>query len=120
MRFFARVYNLGKGMLAQWVRRRENRNPAAVYEAAIQERSNRYQTLRAAAAGVLYVRGKLATQLENNSTELARLRRQLEIAVDRDDDAAALALLGHRDAVSAEVERLTRELAELETEAEAA
>ena len=120
MRFFARVYNLGKGMLAQWVRRRENRNPAAVYEAAIQERLNRYQTLRAAAAGVLYVRGKLATQLENNSSELARLRRQLEIAVDRDDDTAALALLGHRDALSADVERLTRELAELDTEAEAA
>jgi len=102
------------------VRRREHRNPAAVYESAIQERLNRYQTLRAAAAGVLYVRGKLASQLETHSTELARLRRQLEVAVDRDDDGAALALIGHRDSINAEVERLTRELSELDAEAEAA
>ena len=117
MRFFARVYNLTKGLLTQWVRRREHRNPAAVYESAIQERLNRYQTLRAAAAGVLYVRGKLASQLETHSTELARLRRQLEIAVDRDDDGAALALIGHRDAITAEVERVSRELSELDAEA---
>jgi phage shock protein A len=120
MRFFARLSNLTKGVLAQWMRRRERRNPAAVYEAAIRERTNRYHTLRAAAAGVLYVRGKLASQLEVQTKELARLARQLEVAVDRDDDQAALALIAHRDAVAAEVDRLTKELSELEAEAEAA
>jgi phage shock protein A len=120
MRFIARVYNLARGLLTQWVRRREGENPAAVYESAIRERLNRYRTLREAAAGVLYVRSKLASQLEAQSGELARLRRQLEVAVDRDDDAAALALIGRRDAIAAEVERLSKELSELDAEAEAA
>ena len=120
MRFIARVYNLARGLLTQWVRRREGENPAAVYESAIRERLNRYRTLREAAAGVLYVRGKLASQLEAHSGELARLHRQLEVAVDRDDDAAALALIGRRDAVATEVDRLSKELSELDAEAEAA
>jgi phage shock protein A len=120
MRFIARVYNLTRGLLTQWVRRREGENPAAVYESAIRERLNRYRTLREAAAGVLYVRGKLASQLEAHSGELARLHRQLEVAVDRDDDGAALALIGRRDATAAEVDRLSKELSELDTEAEAA
>jgi phage shock protein A len=120
MRFIARVYNLTRGVLTQWIRRREGQNPAAVYESAIRERSNRYRTLREAAAGVLYVRSKLASQLEAHSSELSRLRRQLEVAVDRDDDGAALALIVRRDAVAAEVDRLSQELSELDAEAEAA
>lgn len=120
MRAFSRLRNLLRGAFAQWVGYRERRNPAAVYEAAIQERADRYRTLREAAAGVLYVRSKLAKQLEMQSKELARLRRQLEIAVDRDDDVAALALISRRDAATAEVERLTTELSELTREADAA
>lgn len=120
MRAFSRLKNLLRGTLAQWVGYRERRNPAAVYEAAIQERVERYRSLREAAAGVLYVRSKLAKQLEMQSNELTHLRRQLEIAVDRDDDAAALALIARRDAASSEVERLAEELSSLTQEAETA
>jgi len=120
MRLFARVYNLIRGSLAHWITGRERRNPEAVYEAAIQERTAQYATLRSAAAGVLYLRSKLTGELEQTSKELARVRRQLEIAVDRDEDGAALALIGHRDTLGAESDRLTGELAELTEEAEAA
>jgi phage shock protein A len=120
MRPLSRLRNLLQGIFAQWVGYRERRNPAAVYEAAIQERVQRYRTLREAAAGVLYVRGKLAKQLEMHSSELTHLRRQLEVAVDRGDDPAALALIGRRDACSAEVERLSEELSELTHEADTA
>jgi phage shock protein A len=120
MRAFSRLRNLLHGVFAQWVGYRERRNPAAVYEAAIQERAERYRTLREAAAGVLYVRSKLERQLETHSNELTHLHRQLEIAVDRDDDLAALALISRRDAAAAEVERLTSELSELTQEAAAA
>jgi phage shock protein A len=89
MRAFSRLKNLLQGVFAQWVGYRERRNPAAVYEAAIQERAERYRSLREAAAGVLYVRGKLEKQLEAQSNQLARLGRQLEIAVDRDDDPSS-------------------------------
>jgi phage shock protein A len=120
MRFFARVYNLVRGSLARWISGRERRNPEAVYEAAIQERTEQYATLRSAAAGVLYLRSKLTKELEQTSKELALVRGQLAIAVDTDDDAVALALIGHRDTLDAESERLTAELAELTEEAEAA
>lgn len=120
MRVFARVQNLIRGVMAQWLGRREQGNPGAVYEAAIQERMEQYGKLRAAAAGVLYMRSKLSKELQFKSAELTRLRNQLEIAVDRDDDEVALTLISRRDALGTEVERLTGELTELTTEAETA
>jgi len=118
MRLFARLRNLLRGVLSQWLGRREHGNPEAVYEAAIQQRLDQYVTLREAAAGVLYMRSKLGKQLEIKSAELTRVRKQLDIAVDGDDDEAALALIQRRDALGAEVERLTAELTELTAEAE--
>jgi phage shock protein A len=120
MRLFARVHNLIRGVLTHWLSRREQRNPEAVYEAAIQERLDQYGQLREAAAGVLYMRTKLAKELQLKSAELARVGKQLDIAVDQDDDEAALVLIGRRDGLVAEVERLTAELTELTIEAEGA
>jgi len=120
MAFVRRVRNLVRGLLAQWIGRREHRNPEAVYEAAIQGRVEQYAKLRAAAAGVLYLRAKLARELEAATAELRRVRAQLELAVDRDDDAAALVLIERRDALDAELDRLRGEVAELEKEADVA
>jgi phage shock protein A len=120
MGFVARLSNLVRGLLARWIGHREHRNPEAVYEAAIQQRLDQYTKLRGAAAGVLYMRSKLARELERQSAELTRLRRQLDVAVERGDDAAALVLIGRRNGVAADVERLTGDLGELEREAETA
>ena len=120
MRIIARISNLVRGTLAGWVRRREQQNPEAVYETAIRERAAQYAKLRSAAAGVLYLKSKLAKELGLVADELAHIRAQLDVAVDRDEDAAALALIGRRDVLTAEVERLTAELAELTAEADAA
>ena len=118
MQLFARVRNLVRGLAAGWIGRRERRNPEAVYEAAILERREQYAKLRAAAAGVLYMRGKLARELERDTDALASVRRQLDLAVQADDDEAALVLIARRDALDAEVERLGRELTELTAEAD--
>lgn len=120
MRFFSRLKNLVRGLAAQWLGSREHRNPGAVYEAAIQERLEQYGKLRSAAAGILYMRSKFARELEVKSSELVRVRKQLEIAVDGDDDAAALALIGRRNALGEEVERLNADLRELTDEADTA
>jgi len=120
MRFFARLRNLVSGLLGQWIGRREHKNPGAIYEAAIQERLDQYGKLRAAAAGVLYMKTKLGKELELKTAELGRVGRQLDLAVEADDDEAALVLISRRDGLSAEVERITGELRELETEAETA
>jgi phage shock protein A len=116
----SRLWNLLRGTLGRWIGRREHANPEAVYEAAIQERHGQYAQLRQAAAGVLYLRSKLAKELERESNELALVQRQLDVALDRDDDAAALALIGRRNRLTADVERLTAELTELTQEADGA
>jgi len=119
MRFFARLGNLMRGAFARWLGEREHRNPGAVYEAAIQERVSQYGKLRAAAAGIIYMREKLERELAARTDDLGRVRRQLDVAVDRDDDPAALALIARRDALDAEVRRLGEELCALTEEAEA-
>lgn len=120
MGFVSRLYNLVRGGLSNWLGGREQKNPAAVYEAAINERLEQYVKLRQAAAGVLYMRSKLARDVEMKTAALRGLTRELEYAVDHDQDDVALALIGRRDVLSAEVARVTEELAELNREAEAA
>src|SRR5438093_168001 len=102
MPLVGRVWNLLRGLAARWVGRREQRHPDAVYVAAIGERVTQYAKLREAAAGIIYLRSKLAKEHERESAELACVRRQLEIAVERDDDAVALHLIGRRDTLGAE------------------
>lgn len=120
MSFVSRLYNLVRGGLSNWMGGRETKNPAAVYEAAINERLEQYVKLRQAAAGVLYMRSKLARDVEMKTAALRGITRELEYAVDHDHDDVALALIGRRDVLSAEVARVTEELAELNREAEAA
>jgi phage shock protein A len=120
VKFVSRLYNLVRGGLSNWLGVREKRNPGAVYESAIQERLAQYVKLREAAAGVLYMRSKLARDVELKSSALRALKRELDYAVDHDQDDVALALIGRRDVLEAEVKRVTDDLADLNREAEAA
>ena len=120
MRALARLTNLIRGLVTGWIRGREHRHPDAVYEAAIQQRQAQYLRLRQAAAGVLYMQGKLAREVDRQSAEQARLRRQLEIAIAQDDDEAAVALITRQNGLQSEIERLSTELTDLTSEAEAA
>jgi phage shock protein A len=120
MRFLSRLANLIGGGLTNWLGSRERRNPGAVYEAAIQQRLVQYAKLRQAAAGVLYMRGKLAAEVEAKSTALRSLNRQLDIAVERNEDGIALSLIRQRSALAEDVARLSKELGDLNTEAESA
>lgn len=120
MRLFARLSNLVRGLASRWLGDRETGNPGAVYESAIRERVAQYAQLREAAAGVIYLRGKLERELQQRSGDLARLRQQLDLAVERDDDPAALVLISRREVLGADVERLSADLTELTAEADAA
>lgn len=120
MRIIARLRNLFRGVMGGWVRGTEHRHPGAVYEAAIQQRISHYGKLRQAAAGVLYMRGKLSGELEQRSAALTRLHAELAAAVDGDDDGVALMLIDRKAALEADIERLTRELKEVTGEAEVA
>jgi phage shock protein A len=120
MRLFARLSNLVRGLASRWLGDRETGNPGAVYESAIRERVAQYAKLREAAAGVIYLRGKLERELQQRSGDLAWLRQQLDLAVERDDDPAALVLISRREVLGADVERRSADLTELTAEADAA
>ncbi len=120
MSIVSRMRNLFSGVMGQWLTRREHRNPGAVYEAAIQARVRQYGKLRDAAAGVIFMRGKLTDDLQRRRAELAAIVRELHGAVERDDDELALACIARRDHLHAEVERLAREVQEVCDEAETA
>lgn len=120
MSLFVRFVSHVRARTHHWLRRRERRNPEAVYEAAIHERQEQYAKLREAAAGVLYLRSKLTREAQSRASELMAVKRQLDVAVDGSEDELALTLIRRRDLLVTEAERLSGELAELTKEAEAA
>ena len=64
MGFFARVGNLWNGFWALFVSDLESNNAEAVYEAAIEERIKKHRELKKAVSGIVYLRNKLQTELE--------------------------------------------------------
>ena len=71
--FFRRLTSLFRGKFTRWLKPRESRDPEAVYEAAIADRVKRYQQLKTAAAGVIYMRTKLERELKDKTAELAEV-----------------------------------------------
>jgi len=116
--FFSRIINLWRGMFSGWVGRQEERNPEAVYESAINERLQQYEELKKAVSGVVYLRNKLAAELEEKSKELNSLQDQIMVAVDKGEDEAALVLIQKRDELNHEIERLQKEADQNSQEAE--
>ncbi len=118
--FFARLMNLWRGLWSGWIGRKEESNPEAVYESAIQERLNQYESLKKAVAGIVYLRNKLASELEQKNKELASLQEQVMVAVDKGEDEVALILIEKKDDLEAEISRLKGELEHTKIEAEEA
>jgi len=116
--FFARVVNLWKGRLSRWIGRREERDPESVYESAINERIDQYERLKRAVAGIVYLRNKLASELEQKSGQLSELQKQVMVAVERGEDEAALVLIQRRDDLEADVKRIKEEADKTAEEAE--
>jgi phage shock protein A len=116
--FFARLGSLLRGLGFGWVREREEKNPRAVYEQAIQSRLGQYRALKDAVAGILYTRNKLEAELAERRQELARTVEDIRRALSKGDDAAGLSLVQHKQNVAADLERIEREVATLREEAE--
>ncbi len=118
--FFSRLTNLFKGKFTRWLKRHEARDPEAVYEAAIADRVKRYQQLKSAAAGVIYMRTKLERELKDKTRELAEVDEQAGQAADLNEDQCALILIHRKHELEAEIERLKEDLSQLTAEAEGA
>jgi phage shock protein A len=120
MGFFDRLANLWNGFLSLFVSGLEERNPEAVYEAAINERITKYKELKNAVAGIVYLRTKIANELEQKEKDLRDVTAQLPVAVEAGEDEVALVLIQKKDELTAAIEGLTAELSKVETQAEEA
>lgn len=116
--FISRMLSLISGKFRRWLKAREAHDPEAVYESAIAERVRRYQQLKSAAAGVIYMRNKLQRELALKSGELAEVAEQAVQAADINEDQCALILIRRKQELEGECARLKDDLAELTSEAE--
>ena len=120
MGFFQRLANLWSGFLSLWISDVEGRNPEAVYEAAIEERVRKHKELKKAVSGIVYLRNKLASELETKERELKEVMTQLPIAVQEGEDEVALVLIEKKDQLAGAIEQLSRDLAKVRDQAEEA
>lgn len=120
MSFFDRLANLWKGFLSLWISDAEARNPEAVYESAIEERKKKYLELKKAVSGIVYLRNKLQTELEQKEAELTEVNAQIPIAVEEGEDEAALHLIARKDELDAQIIGVRAELDKISGQAEEA
>lgn len=118
--FFSRLMNLIRGMFGDWMGKKEEANPEAVYESAIQERIEQYDQLKNAVAGIVFLRNKLANELEQKSKDLRLISDQIGVAVDKGEDEVALVLIEKKDDLETEIARIKEELGQTTAEAEEA
>ena len=116
----SRFAYLVRAMFGSWLRRSERRNPAAVYEQAIEDRTRQYRELKEAVAGILYMRNKLEAEIHERRIELARIEGDVRSAVGRGQDDLSLSLIEHKQRLGEELERAERELDAVRREADEA
>lgn len=118
MSFFARIWNLLKGMFSGFAGALEENNPEAVYESAINERLAKNKELTKAVSGLIALRNKASAELETKEAKLKETLAMVETAVAENDDEAALNLLDFQAELEKDIERLSAELTKLKEQAE--
>ncbi len=118
MGLFDRLANVWHGFLSLWVSDIENRNPEAVYEAAIDERVRKHRDLKKAVSGIVYLRNKIAAELEQRERELKEVMTQLPVALEDGEDEVALVLIQKKDELTSQIEGLSAELTKISEQAE--
>ncbi len=118
MGFFDRLTQVWKGFLGLWISDLEAKNPEAVYEAAIEERIKKHRELKKAVSGIVYLRNKLQSELEQKTKALKELEFQIPVAIEEGEDEAALLLIEKKDEVEARLQELTGELEKVSAQAE--
>jgi len=116
--FISRLRSLVSGKFSRWLKSREAHDPEAVYEAAISDRIRRYQQLKNAAAGAIYMRNKLERELKQKSAELSEVAEQAGQAADINEDQCARILIRRKHELEADCEGVKEELSQLTLEAE--
>lgn len=120
MGLFDRMANVWKGFISLWVSEVEQKNPEAVYEAAIEERLNKHRQLKKAVSGIVYLRNKLTSELEQAEKQLAEIQLQIPVAVEEGEDDVALVLLQKKDELTVKIIQVSSDLEKIKIQAEEA
>ena len=120
MGLFDRMANVWKGFISLWVSEVEQKNPEAVYEAAIEERLKKHSQLKKAVSGIVYLRNKLTSELEQAEKQLAEILLQIPVAVEEGEDDVALVLLQKKDELTVKIIQVSSELEKIKVQAEEA
>ena len=118
MGFFSRLANLWKGFLSIFIGDIEEKHPEIAYENAINAMTEKYATLKTAAAGLIKNRSKLEARIQKNEAALEELKYDLEAALAKEDDEIALVLIERQDQLVADVESAKKELNQAVNDAE--
>jgi phage shock protein A len=118
MGFFQRLWNLIAGMFGAGVSAAEAGNPEAVYEAAINERITRHAELKKAVGGIVFLRNKTSTELEQKEKELREINQQIPVAVQANEDEVAMVLLQRKAELEGAILGLKTELEKISAQAE--
>jgi phage shock protein A len=116
----SRFAYLVRAVFGGWLRRSERRNPAAVYEQAIEDRTRQYRELKEAVAGILYMRNKLEAEIHERQIEIARVENDVRDAIGRAQDELSVTLIEHKQRLAEDLERAERELDTVRREADEA
>lgn len=120
MSFVARMYNLWKGFLSMFAGSMEEKHPEIAYENAINSMSEKYMALKSAVSRIIARREQLSTRIRKHETELAEIKLQVEVAVEQNEDEAAMVLLEKQTELEKALAEDSRELDETAKEAETA
>lgn len=115
-----RLRSLVRGLFSMWVRDREHESPEVVYEQAIAERVRQYRELKSAVAGILYMRNRLESEINERRAEIARLHDDVRRAVRSGKDEVSLSLIAQKQALFEDLERAEEELQGVRVQAEEA
>jgi phage shock protein A len=108
--FFKRLSNLFRGFLSLWISDVEKEHPEIAYENAIGSMLEKFARLKRATAAIIRRRDEIQERFTLQTTELAQVTADLDVAVQTAKDDLALILIQKKNILEKEVAELKVEL----------
>lgn len=118
MGFFSRLSNMISGFLNLFIGKIEEKNPAAVYEAAIQERIKTYQGLKKQISNIVFLRNKTENELEAMLKDLDTVNLELEGAIATGQEDIGAMLFEKQERLESSIVSKREELSNISKQAE--
>src|SRR3954468_23384076 len=118
--FFRRLSNLFHGFLNLWISDVEKEHTEIAYENAIGSMIEKYTKLKRATAAIIRRRDEIQERFGTQSTDLAQVSQDLDVAVQTGKDDLALILIQKKNMLEKEVGELKADMETAGKEAEGA